>query len=167
MAISVPYNDLGTVLFREQNFDIDKYLYVVDQRQSNHFSSLFNSKTLNLSSKEFLHISYGTVNGKDGKPLKTRDGGTYKLEDLYSDTYNFLEKNNDDTKTLECLTNSVLTYSDLLPNRKINYQFDIEKFTDINGKTAIYLQYAQVRAKKLMEEGTDIKLVKNISELIT
>ena len=158
--------DLGTVLFREQNFDIDKYLYVVDQRQSNHFSQVFSTvKHFNLSSKEFLHISYGTVNGKDGKPLKTRDGGTYKLEDLYSDTYNFLEKNNDDTKTLECLTNSVLTYSDLLPNRKINYQFDIEKFTDINGKTAIYLQYAQVRAKKLMEEGTDIKQVKNISEL--
>ena len=90
-------------------------------------------------------MAYGTVNGKDGKPLRTREGGTYKLQDLFIETYKELEKNNNDKETINNLTNSVLTYSDLLPNRKINYQFDLQKFTDINGKTAIYLQYAQVR----------------------
>ncbi len=158
--------DLGTVYFREKNFNVDKYLYVVDQRQSNHFAQVFSTvKHFKLSDKDFFHISYGTVNGKDGKPLKTRDGGTYKLEKLYEDTYKQLEKNNNDPNIINCLTNSVLTYSDLLPNRKINYQFDLEKFTDINGKTAIYLQYAQVRAKKLINEGIDLKGIENFEDL--
>ena len=58
-----------------------------------------------------------------------------------------------------------MTYSDLLPNRKINYQFDLQKFTDINGKTAIYLQYAQVRAKKLIDEGKIIEDIKHFDDL--
>jgi len=158
--------DLGTVYFREKNFNVDKYLYVVDQRQSNHFAQVFSTvKHFKLSDKDFFHIAYGTVNGKDGKPLKTRDGGTYKLEKLYQDTYKQLEKNNDDPNIVDCLTNSVLTYSDLLPNRKINYQFDLEKFTDINGKTAIYLQYAQVRAKKLLDEGKGLEGIESFEVL--
>ena len=75
--------DLGTVYFREQNGNFNKYLYVVDQRQSNHFVQLFKTiKFFELSNSEFSHISYGTVNGKDDKPLKTRDGGVYKLEEF-------------------------------------------------------------------------------------
>ena len=160
--------DLGTVYFREQNFSVDKYLYVVDLRQSNHFSQVFSTvKYFQLSSKEFFHVSYGTVNGKDGKPLKTRDGGTYKLEDLFTEIYKQLELHNKDSEIISCLTNSVLTYSDLLPNRKINYQFDIEKFTDINGKTAIYLQYAQVRAKKLIEEAKSVHDIQDLIDLNT
>ena len=77
---------------REQNFNADKYLYVVDQRQSNHFAKYFTVKHFKLSNKDFLHIAYGTVNGKDGKPLKTRDGGTYKLEELHEETYMQLKK---------------------------------------------------------------------------
>ena len=160
--------DLGTVYFREQNFSVDKYLYVVDLRQSNHFSQVFSTvKYFQLSSKEFFHVSYGTVNGKDGKPLKTRDGGTYKLEDLFREVYKQLELHNKDPEVISCLTNSVLTYSDLLPNRKINYQFDIEKFTDINGKTAIYVQYAQVRARKLIEEGESVHDIQDLIDLNT
>ncbi len=158
--------DLGTVYFREQNFSIDKYLYVVDQRQSNHFNQVFSTvKYFKLSKSNFFHVAYGTVNGKDGKPLKTREGGTYKLQDLFIETYKELEKNNNDKETINNLTNSVLTYSDLLPNRKINYQFDLQKFTDINGKTAIYLQYAQVRAKKLIDEGKIIEDIKHFDDL--
>ena len=158
--------DLGTVYFREQNFSIDKYLYVVDQRQSNHFKQVFSTvKYFKLSKSNFFHVAYGTVNGKDGKPLRTREGGTYKLQDLFIETYKELEKNNNDKEIINNLTNSVLTYSDLLPNRKINYQFDLQKFTDINGKTAIYLQYAQVRAKKLIDEGKIIQDIKHFDDL--
>ena len=83
--------DLGTVYFREQNGNFDKYLYVVDQRQSNHFIQLFKTvKYFELSRSEFLHVSYGTVNGQDDKPLKTRDGGVYKLEELLNDVKNCL-----------------------------------------------------------------------------
>ncbi len=146
--------DLGTVYFREQNGNFDKYLYVVDQRQSNHFVQLFKTiKFFELSNSEFSHISYGTVNGKDDKPLKTRDGGVYKLEELLNDVKTELLKKSKNTILVEQLANSILTYSDLLPSRNQNYKFDIEKFVDINGKTGIYLQYAQVRAKKILDQS--------------
>jgi len=145
--------DLGTVYFREQNGNFDKYLYVVDQRQSNHFIQLFKTvKYFELSSSEFLHVSYGTVNGQDDKPLKTRDGGVYKLEQLLNDVKKELLKKNSNTTLVEELANSILTYSDLLPSRNQNYKFDIEKFVDVNGKTGIYLQYAQVRAGKILSQ---------------
>jgi len=147
--------DLGTVYFREQNGDFNKYLYVVDQRQSNHFNQLFKTvKYFELSDCDFIHISYGTVNGKDNKPLKTRDGGVYKLEELLEDVKEELLKKNKNQLLVEQLANSILTYSDLLPSRNQNYKFDIEKFVDINGKTGIYLQYAQVRAKKILDQSS-------------
>ena len=68
-------------------------------------------------------------------------------------------------KDLNKLTNSVLTYSDLLSNRKQNYVFDIDKFVDINGKTAVYLQYSQVRAARLLEEYKKIVKFENLIEL--
>tara|TARA_A200000113_G_scaffold222792_1_gene237063 strand:+ start:30 stop:1664 length:1635 start_codon:yes stop_codon:yes gene_type:complete len=146
--------DLGTVYFREKNGNFDKYLYIVDQRQSNHFVQLFKTvKFFELSNSEFFHISYGTVNGKDDKPLKTRDGGVYKLEELLNDVKAKLLKKSKNKTLVEQLANSILSYSDLLPSRNQNYRFDIEKFVDINGKTGIYLQYAQVRAKKILDQS--------------
>ena len=160
--------DLGTVYFRESQNTYDKYVYVVDSRQSEHFSQLFKTvKHFNLSEKEFNHIGYGTVNGKDGKPLKTREGGVYKLVDLYSDVKNLLKSENLNEEDLNKLTNSVLTFSDLISNRKQNYVFDIEKFVDINGKTAVYLQYSQVRAKKLLDEFTSQNEIFEIDNLNT
>ena len=160
--------DLGTVYFREQNGNFDKYLYVVDQRQSNHFIQLFKTvKYFELSSSEFLHVSYGTVNGQDDKPLKTRDGGVYKLEELLNDVKKELLKKNSNTTLIEELANSILTYSDLLPSRNQNYKFDIEKFVDVNGKTGIYLQYAQVRAGKILNQyptQNNIEVLDNLNE---
>ena len=160
--------DLGTVYFREQNGNFDKYLYVVDQRQSNHFIQLFKTvKYFELSSSEFLHVSYGTVNGQDDKPLKTRDGGVYKLEELLNDVKKELLKKNSNTTLVEELANSILTYSDLLPSRNQNYKFDIEKFVDVNGKTGIYLQYAQVRAGKILNQyptQNNIEVLDNLNE---
>ena len=96
-------------------------------------------------------MGFGTINGKDGKPLKTRDGGNYKLSQLYQDIENQL-KNKNNNENLTTLTKSVLTYSDLSNSRLKNYSFDVEKFTNINGKSAVYIQYAQVRAKKLLKQ---------------
>ncbi len=158
--------DLGTVLFRENKNVYDKYIYVVDYRQKEHFSQLFSTvKHFELSNSEFIHVGYGTVNGKNGKPLKTREGGVYKLVDLYSDVKKLLTKEGMSEKDLNKLTNSVLTYSDLLSNRKQNYVFDIDKFVDINGKTAVYLQYSQVRAARLLEEYKKIIKFENLMEL--
>ena len=158
--------DLGTVYFREQQQKFNKYVYVVDSRQKNHFEQLFKTvKYFNLSSAMFVHVGFGTVNGPGNKPFKTRDGGVYKLDSLFEDIKKKLKKYNDDEKILNGLTNTVLTYSDLLPNRSQNYVFDLDKFTDINGKTGIYIQYAQVRAKKLLEKSNNIKNENYISKL--
>jgi len=149
--------DLGTVMQREKSQEYDKYIYVVDSRQKNHFEQVFKTvKHFNLSSSSFIHVGFGTVNGPDKKPFKTRDGNVYKLSKLHEDIKQKLIKYNEDENILNILTNTVLTFSDLLPNRNQNYEFDLEKFTDINGKTGVYIQYAQVRARKLLESKTEI-----------
>ncbi|MDC0076710.1 arginine--tRNA ligase [Acidimicrobiaceae bacterium] len=152
--------DLGTIYFREEKQAFNKYLYVVDQRQSNHFKQLFSTVSyFGLSDKEFQHISYGTMNGVDNKPLKTRDGGVYKLTTLRDDIKNELKKKNSEENSLEILTNTILTYSDLIPNRTQNYKFEIDQFTETNGKTGIYIQYAQVRARKILESVPQVSYI--------
>jgi len=146
--------DIGTILYREKMFKADKYIYVVDERQKNHFNQLFKLiEFFDLSKSEFLHIGFGTVNDKNGKPLKTRDGENYKLLQLFNDIQMKLNENNSDEKTVKKLSKSVLTYSDLVTKRTGNYVFDLEKFTNISGKSAIFIQYSQVRAKKLLEQS--------------
>ncbi len=146
--------DLATILYRQNNIGYDKALYIVDNRQSLHFKQLFDSiKFFNFNNLEHEHVSYGTLNDSEGNPFKTRDGGTKPLSELFDETYDYIEKINDslDQPTISQLTNSVLTYSDLITNRKTDYKFDLEKFTNVNGKTGIYVQYSQVRAKKLLK----------------
>ena len=144
--------DLATIIDRESKLNPDRYVYVVDQRQHQHFEQLFKLiKLFSLSNAKFEHVGFGTINGKDGKPLKTRDGGNYKLSQLYQDIENQL-KNKNSNENLASLTKAVLTYSDLSNSRLKNYSFDVEKFTNINGKSAVYIQYAQVRAKKLLQQ---------------
>ena len=85
--------------------------------------------------------------------FKTREGGTKPLSDLFNETYKYIKNINDSLSNsiITHLTNSVLTFSDLITNRKTDYKFDLEKFTNVNGKTGIYVQYSQVRAKKLLD----------------
>ena len=146
--------DLATVLFRQKNIGYDKAFYIVDNRQALHFKQLFTSiKFFEFNNLKHEHISYGTLNDGDGNPFKTRDGGTKPLSELFKETFEYIKKINDDLddSIISQLTNSVLTYSDLITNRKTDYKFDLEKFTNVNGKTGIYVQYSQVRAKKLLE----------------
>ena len=146
--------DLATVLYRQENIGYDKALYIVDNRQSLHFKQLFDSiKFFDFNNLEHEHVSYGTLNDSDGSAFKTRDGGTKPLNELFDETHNYIKKINKslDESTTSQLTNSVLTFSDLITNRKTDYKFDLEKFTNVNGKTGIYIQYAQVRAKKLLQ----------------
>jgi len=149
--------DLATVLDRLDNLEFDKTLYVVDKRQKLHFEQLFSSlKYFDFPTKEYEHISFGTVNDTDGNPFKTREGGTKKLTDLYDETYKYIKTINNelDEVSLGLLSNTVLTYSDLITNRNTDYKFDLEKFTNVNGKTGIYIQYANVRAKKLINDSS-------------
>ena len=146
--------DLATALLRNKEISHEKVLYVTDNRQKLHFEQLFESLSFfNFPSKEYAHVGFGTINDSNGNPLKTRDGGNLKLVDLYEQAYNYIQEINSTLSEtdLHCLTNTVLTYSDLITNRKTDYKFDLEKFTSVSGKTGIYVQYAQVRANKLVK----------------
>jgi arginyl-tRNA synthetase len=146
--------DLATVLLRNEKINHNKVLYVTDTRQNLHFEQLFQSlEFFNFPAKEYVHVGFGTINDANGNPLKTRDGGNLKLIDMYEQTYGYIQNINNtlSANDLHCLTNTVLTFSDLITNRKTDYKFDLEKFTNVSGKTGIYVQYAQVRAKKLLE----------------
>lgn len=145
--------DLATILNRLNTNDFDIALYVVDSRQKLHFEQLFQTiEYFNFPKREYKHIDFGTINDMEGKPFKTREGGTEKLISLYNKTFEYIKNINNklDEKTIHKLANTVLTYSDLLTNRKTDYKFDLKKFTNISGKTGLYVQYAHVRAKKLI-----------------
>ena len=146
--------DLATILFRQKEIPYDKTLYVVDKRQSLHFQQLFSSiKYFGFNNYQHEHVAYGTMNDKNGNPFKTRDGETKPLKELFDETYDYLKKINSsiDESNIISLTNSVLSFSDLITNRMTDYKFDLEKFTNFTGKTGIYIQYAQVRANRLMK----------------
>ena len=153
--------DLATIIDRLKKNDFDTSLYVVDSRQKLHFDQLFQTvEYFNFPKREYKHIDFGTINDIDGKPFKTREGGTEKLISLYNETFQYISNINNELNedTLHKLTNTVLTYSDLLTNRKTDYKFNLKKFTNISGKTGIYVQYAHVRAKKIIQNSKlDIK----------
>lgn len=153
-------SDMATIYQRMKDFDPDNILYVVDDRQSLYFEQIFRAcKLSNLTGNTHLeHDCFGTINGKDGKPFKTRNGETLKLEDLIKQTKNiFLSKKEENKKMkdedIDIIVNSILKYADLQNNRENNYIFDIEKFADVNGKTGPYLLYTAVRIRKIVREN--------------
>ena len=149
--------DLATVINRIEKSDFDKTLYVVDKRQKLHFEQLFDSLDyFEFEKREYEHISFGTINDANGNPFKTRAGDTKKLSELFEETCHYIKKINPklDEETNKILANTVLTFSDLITNRMTDYKFDLDKFTNISGKTGIYVQYALVRAKKLLKSSS-------------
>tara|TARA_S200000501_G_scaffold348230_1_gene363248 strand:- start:507 stop:2150 length:1644 start_codon:yes stop_codon:yes gene_type:complete len=149
--------DLATVLNRMKQYKLDKTLYIVDKRQNLHFEQLIKSiNYFEFGDMEYHHIAFGTVNDLNGNPYKTREGDAKKLIDLFKETSEQIKKINKDLDdyTNKLLANTVLTFSDLKTNRMTDYKFDLEKFTNISGKTGIYVQYALVRAKKLLKNSS-------------
>ena len=162
--------DLATVKNRLENNEFDKTLYVVDKRQQLHFEQLFNCLDyFEFDKREYEHISFGTINDANGNPFKTREGDTKKLSDLFEEAYLHIKNINPeiDEETNKILANTVLTFSDLITNRMTDYKFDLDKFTNISGKTGIYVQYSLVRAKKLIKNSLiNVKNLKiKVSEL--
>lgn len=154
--------DLATILQRKKDFNPDHILYVVDNRQSLHFNQVFRASSkagiMDISSLE--HLSYGTVNGTDGKPYKTRSGETPKLEDLFNDARNLFiskkETNKDmDKEDIDKIVNSILKFADLMNSREKDYIFDLNKFSDISGKTGPYILYTYLRNNKIIDNNLD------------
>lgn len=155
--------DLATIYNRmNSNFKPNEIWYVVDARQGLYFEQVFRaSYKSNLVSSDVAlkHYSFGTMNGKDGKPFKTRDGGVLQLNDLLSMIREELSKKMDKYESgeekeniLDILTVATVKYADLLPYRTTDYIFDIEKFCSFEGKTGPYILYTMVRIKSILDK---------------
>jgi len=160
--------DLATIYSRQERFKPDEYWYVTDIRQSLYFEQVFRAahKTKLVSNDTiFEFLGFGTMNGSDGKPFKTRDGGVMSLKELISLVKEETNKRiNTDIvaedkreETAEIIAISTLKYADLIPFRGTDYIFDISKFAELEGKTAPYLLYSTVRMKSLLEKSKELK----------
>lgn len=154
--------ELATLYSRRKKYKFDKMIYLTDIRQELHFIEAFRAayKT-NIIPKEIdlEWYGFGTMNGPDGKPFKTRDGGVMSLNNLIeivkNETRKVIKDNIKEEKKDEVALNLALAaikYGDLLPNRSTDYIFDPIKFSDINGKTGPYLVYNTVRMKSLLKK---------------
>jgi len=155
--------ELATLYSRVKRFDVDSYFYLTDIRQELHFVQAFRAakKTgLVPSDLDLEWFGFGTMNGTDGKPFKTRDGGVMNLRgliNLVKDECRKVIKDNikeeDKDALAETLAIAAIKYADLLPNRSSDYIFDPVKFSDINGKTGPYLLYSTVRMSSLLSKA--------------
>lgn len=149
--------DLATIEQRVEDYNPDLILYVVDQRQHFHFEQVFKSayKANMQGNARFEHIGYGTVNGKDGKPFKTREGGVMRLRDLIELCVDTVKSKNEnvDEELAATIGIAALKFADLSANRLGGYIFDAEKFVSTEGRTGPYLQYACVRVHSMMQKS--------------
>lgn len=157
-------SDLGTIMEREKLYNPDEYIYVTDIRQSLHFEQVFRvakKAELVAKDKKFIHIGFGTVNGKDGKPFKTRDGGVMRLENLIDEVcamvYKKIKENRDINdeearEISEIVGLAALKYADLSNQAAKDYIFDMEKFTSFEGNTGPYILYTIVRIKSILKK---------------
>ena len=166
--------DLATIVWREEDYDPDEIIYVVDKRQELHFVQVFRCarKTgLVKPETELKFLGFGTMNGKDGKPFKTRDGGVMRLEYLVSEIDNeMLKKITENQKAKENLGISeeeaketaktvalaAIKYGDLSNQASKDYIFDIDRFTSFEGNTGPYILYTIVRIKSILHKYHDL-----------
>ncbi len=151
--------DLACIYERMQRHHPDHILYVVDARQGLHFEQVFRAAKKGgfMGNTTLEHIGFGTINGKDGKPFKTRSGETLKLAGLIEDvkeTFLNLKESNKDmsSEDIDKIVNAIIKFADLQNNLEKNYIFDIEKFASVVGKTGPYILYTYLRINKILED---------------
>ena len=168
-AVNYAATDLATIVQRVRDYNPDLILYVVDQRQHLHFLQVFRAaiKAGLAGHAKLEHVGYGTVNGADGKPFKTRAGGVMKLYDLISMATDEAKKrlaeaglasdypDAERSQIAKAVGIAAIKFADLSNNRVSNYVFDLERFTKFEGKTGPYLQYAAVRIKSILRKARD------------
>ena len=157
-------SDLATIIQREQDYKPNHYIYVADKRQELHFTQVFRvSKKANIvdenTKMEFL--GFGTMNGKDCKPFKTRDGGVMRLENLIAQinkaVYDKIMENRtvseeEANNTAKIVGLAALKYGDLSNQASKDYIFDIDRFASFEGNTGPYILYTIVRIKSILEK---------------
>jgi arginyl-tRNA synthetase len=158
--------DLATIWERVNDYNPDAIIYVVDKRQGLHFEQVFRCARKSKIVKEDLSlefIGFGTMNGKDGKPFKTREGGVMRLEDLIQTIQDKVkeksQENNADMSTENAddiakkVGVSALKYGDLSNQATKNYVFDLDRFASFEGNTGPYIQYTAVRIKSILNKA--------------
>lgn len=156
--------DLATIVWRVKDYDPDAFIYVVDKRQELYFTQVFRCarKTgLVKPETELKFLGFGTMNGKDGKPFKTREGGVMRLEYLIStineEMYKKISDNNNMSEeeareTAGIVALAAIKYGDLSNQASKDYVFDIERFTSFEGNTGPYILYTIVRIKSILNK---------------
>ena len=157
-AVMYASSDLATILDRREKYNPDLMLYVVDYRQSLHFKQVFEAakKIGYLDDKHIAeHIAFGTMNGNDGKPFKTRSGDVVKLRDLINEMVEVIEKKSTikDKEIVEKIAVACLKFADLINYRETSYIFDMEQFTNFEGKTGAYILYSLVRINSILKDN--------------
>lgn len=154
--------DLATIVQRMEDYHPDKILYLTDKRQSLHFEQVFRAARKSgivPERTELQHIGFGTMNGKDGKPFKTRSGGVMRLETLIADITSYVEQKILENQTLspeeakdtaKVIAVAALKYGDLSNLATKDYIFDLERFSAFEGNTGPYLLYTIVRIKSIL-----------------
>ena len=164
-AVLYSTTDLATIIQRKNDYSPDYIFYVVDKRQATHFQQVFRcayQTGMIPDNLKLEHIQFGTMNGKDGKPFKTREGGVMKLSDLIEtlileakkrlqtvNTSNISHETERENVS-EIIAMAALKFGDLINSRESDYIFDIEKFCSFEGKTGPYLLYSVVRIKAIL-----------------
>ncbi len=159
--------DLATIIERMQKYQPDEILYVVDKRQEMHFEQVFRCARKAGFVKDDTKLSFlgfGTMNGKDGKPFKTRDGGVMRLENLIREINEEMYKKIVDNRsvkeedahgTAKIVGLSAIKYGDLSNQASKDYVFDVERFTSFEGNTGPYILYTTVRIKSILSRYTE------------
>ena len=161
--------DLATLIEREKLYNPDEVVYVVDKRQELHFVQVFRSARkahIVKDDTKLTFIGFGTMNGKDGKPFKTREGGVMRLENLIRDIeekmYGKIMENRaiseeEARKTAKIVGLSAIKYGDLSNQASKDYVFDIDRFTSFEGNTGPYILYTIVRIKSILSKYAEMK----------
>ncbi len=160
--------ELATMVSRVERFNPDEMWYLTDLRQGLYFEQVFRAahKTKIVSDDTKLSFfGFGTMNGPDGKPFKTRDGGALSLKSLLKEvkeevtvhSHN-LENESNKEEIIEQIAVAAIKYADLLSNRTTDYIFDPKKFVDVEGKTGPYLLYTTIRMKSLLKKAKENNL---------
>ena len=161
--------DLATILDRQRTFDPQVALYVVDQRQGDHFEQVFRAAYLAgyAADGSLEHLGFGTMNGPDGKPFKTRAGGVLKLHDLIETAREKARERLHEAglggelpedafeATAHMVAMAAIKFADLQNFRGASYMFDLDRFTSFEGKTGPYLLYQAVRIKSLLRKAAE------------
>ena len=162
--------DMATIAMRVDELRADLILYVVDRRQSDHFHQVFRAARKGNIAPESVgleHIEFGTMNGPDGKPFKTREGGVVRLGDVINMTKDAARRRLDEANLAEeypaaerdqiaaMVGAATLKFGDLINNRSSDYVFDLDRFSSFEGKTGPYVQYTAVRAKSILRKASE------------